>query len=152
MAYDELMRTTGASTGVQRETITADAAGGGGYKYVGPNRSGYVEITYGGLFDRTTGDETIAALVKTADDAAGTNAATVGTSTTQATNNRGVSSAATPNESLGDVRAPDIVPFRTTATQPYVGVSWDVSGTTPSVAGAAARIVVTDAAVLRSGV
>lgn len=152
MPLDDLLRLTGASAGVHRETVTVDAAGGGGYKYVGPNRSGYVEFTIGGAVDRADGNETIAGIVKLADDAAGTNATTVATTATQATNNRGVSSAATPNESLGFVTTPLRANFTTTTTQPYVGATWDTSGTTPSFAGSVARIVVDDRAVIRSGV
>ncbi len=150
MANDDLLRLTGASAGVQRETVTASAAGGGGYKYVGPNRSGYVEFTYGGLFDRTTGDETLSGSVKTADDSSGTNAVTVGTTATVTSNSRGLASTAT-QDALGDVTPPLRVSFTTTSTQPYVGAFWVAAGTSPSAAGAVARLVVDDRAIVRSG-
>lgn len=151
MPMDDLLRLTGASAGNQRETVTSSAAGGGGFKYVGPNRSGYVEFTYGGLFDRTTGDETASGQVKTADDASGTNAAVVGTTATVASNSRGLGSTAT-QDSLGDVTPPLRVNFTTTVAQPYVGAFWVNAGTTPSAAGAVARLVVDDRAVIRSGI
>lgn len=150
MANDDLLRLTGASAGNQRETVTSSAAGGGGYKYVGPNRSGYVEFQYGGLFDRTTGDETLSGQVKTADDASGTNAVTVGTTATVASNSRGLGSTAT-QDSLGDVTPPLRVNFTTTTTQPYVGAFWVSAGTSPSAAGAFAKLVVDDRAIVRSG-
>jgi hypothetical protein len=150
MAQDDLLRVAGPSAGISIETATVDAAGGGGYKRVGPNKTGYIECWVGGLFDRTTGDETIAWVAKRADDAAGTNAATVGTSATQAANNRGLGSTAT-QDSLGFVTAPVQVPFSTTTTQQYVGVTYDMSGNTPSAASTHAHIVVTNAPLLRSG-
>jgi hypothetical protein len=141
MASDELLRLTGASTGVSRETVTASAAGGGGWKFIGPNRSVTLEFTYGGLFDRTTGDENILPTVAIADDASGTNALTVYTGSAVTVNSRGVSSAATPNEALGMAVAPVRVVVTTTATKQYLRASWTTAGTTPSVAGAVARII-----------
>jgi hypothetical protein len=151
MAMDDLLRISGPSAGISIETATVDAAGGGGYKRVGPNKQGYVECWAGGLFDRTTGDETITWTVKRADDAAGTNAATVGTSAAQAANNRGLGSTAT-QDTLGMVTAPTRVAFTTTVAQQYVGITYDMTGTTPSVAAAHAHIVVSDTPVLNSGV
>lgn len=152
MPLDDLLRITGASAGVHRETITADAAGGGGWKYVGPNRSGAVKVHLGGAFDRTTGDETIGGTVQLASDSSGTGATTVATMAAVSANNRGLNSASAAQDSLGMVTQPYSMPFTTTTTLTYVRWNWDVSGTTPSVAGAVAYIEVDDRASLRSGV
>lgn len=150
MANDALLQVTGSAVGSPRETVTADGTGGMGYRYVGPNIMGYARLSLGGTFDRTSGDETLAFSVKIATDSAGTSPVTAGTSATQTENSRGLDSSETA-DSLGMVNNFVTVPFTTTSTRPYVGVTWDVSGTTPSAAGAVVDLVITGEASLRSG-
>lgn len=150
MANDALLQLTGSAVGSPRETVTADGNGLQNYRYVGPNKTGYVRLSMGGTFDRTTGDETLDATVKIASDANGTGAATVGTFSQQTANSRGLDSTET-QDALGMVDGFVTAPFQTTSAKPYVGIVWNVSGTTPSIAGAVADVVCTGEAVLRSG-
>jgi len=151
MAMDDLLRVSGPSAGVSIETATVDAAGGGGWKYVGPNKRGYVEFWIGGLFDNTTGTENVIFQVRRADNAAGANSATVATSAAHTANNRGLESTDT-QDSLGFVTPPTRLPFVTTTAQPYISVYYDMSAAdTPSAAATHAHIVVSSDPVLTSG-
>lgn len=151
MANDALLQLTGSAVGSPRETVTIDGTGGQGYRYVGPNVTGRARLSMGGTFDRTTGDETLAFSVKIASDALGTGATTTGTSAAQTANTRGLDSTET-QDALGHVDGYVWVPFTTTSAKPYVGVTLDVSGTTPSVAGLVVDLEISGDAVLRSGI
>jgi hypothetical protein len=150
MANDELLRLTGASTGVAIETITSSAAGGGGYRYVGPNRVCVAKMNIGGAFDATSGDERMGGTISIAGSATGASASVVATFASVAVNNRNLNSTNT-QDSVGDVIAPYTVSFTTTSSKPYVGWTATQAGDTPSIAGVNVELQVSTDATLRSG-
>lgn len=150
MANDELLRLTGASTGVALQTITSSAAGGGGWRYVGPNRTCQAKLQFGGLFDRTSGDEVVGGTISIAESSTGASAVVVATFSQVAVNNRGLTSTNT-QDSLGMVTAPYVVSFTTTTAKPYVGFTATQAGTSPSAADANVELVPLDTGILRSG-
>ena len=150
MANDELLRLTGASTGVAIETITSSAVGGGSYRYVGPNRVCTAKLVLGGLFDYTSANEAVGGTISIAGSSSGASASVVATFASVSVNNRNLGSTAT-QDSVGMVVAPYTVSFTTTVAKPYVAFTSTVGGTTPSAAGANCEIVPSTDAVLRSG-
>lgn len=147
MANDALLKLTGpsnaAGNAVEAAGITADADGASGYKFVGKNRTGFLECRIAGAHDRTSGDEVIAFEVHEAADNAGTNAVLIATSA-----NLTSSMAATNvNSSTGPVR----VGFTTTSLGGYIKCRLNVGGTTPNSLNVSADVQMTGIASIPSG-
>lgn len=152
MAYDQLLRLSGpnstatVTTPIEAAPITADADGAQGYKYVGKQRTGYLECRIAGAFDRTSSDEVMAFEVHEAVDASGTNAVLIASSA-----NLTSSHAANLNTGNGTLSSgPTRVGFNTGAGG-YIKVRFNVGGTTPSAASVSADVVMTGIAVAQSG-
>lgn len=133
MARDELLRLSGPSVGnAKNGQITVDTDLGGGWRYVGANRSMAAVLTIAGQFDRTTGNETMDVGIYAADDEAGTNAALIASFPQQATTgDSGYYSSTTPRYSEVPSLEPRKIVFVTPNGKPWVKAYADVGGTTP---------------------
>lgn len=161
MARDELLRVSGSATGAPKNaTLTATADLGGGYKYVGSNRTMGAVLTAGGAYDRTTGDETMDITVHAADDASGTNAVQIasfpqegvygGSGTTRG--DSGYYSGTTARYSEVPSAEPRKITFTTPNGKPYVKVRATMAGTSPSAAEVVVDLVKPGLAARRSGI
>lgn len=156
MANDALLSVSGPvgapGNPIEASSITADVAGTKGYVYVGTYKSCIGRLRITGSFDRTTGDETFQADVYEATDAAGTGAALVGSSASQtATHAANLGSSTANGKTAGTLSTgPATVGF-STGSGGWVGVTYNVGGTTPIVGGVAFDIEVLAGAVRGSG-
>lgn len=147
MATDALFGVSGPlgvpGNDVEASAITADGYGTKGWRAWPKGQSGYAEIRVAGAFDRTSGDETLAVQIRQADDAAGTNAETIATSTTLIAS---MAESGVDGTSTGPAR----IHFGPT-TRSYVAVYYDVGGNTPSAAGVSVKLHPTADAYAMSG-
>ena len=160
MAHDDLMLISGtAGNPIQSTAITttAEEASAAGYKYVGKYRSGVVEIRLTGHFDRAQGDETIDVIVKEATDSAGSGAAEIARKSALASSHAGNTGTTTTGTTPGSFVAagslstgPALLGFQT-GSGGYIGLFWDCAGTSPSVRGFAADVVMSSNAFRASG-